>query len=350
MPFETEIRPDILMYAKAAALKVGYFAGQVEVTSVCGQKCFGCDSWRENLSGVTRGTWTLEQLQRLCKELDDEFPMFEHLSLTGGDPQDWAPLDEFLHWFEESKFNFKLQANTALIKPVQDPELWRRIFYDVRVSLDGATRRTYQLMRGDDRDPQEIVDRMDALQHPRMATNTCVSSKNLHEVAEIMELLSRMQHPIRKAMFLSLIGARDAKRDQDKEAFWVQYEELPRIARERFPNLPTSFQENVHEVSEFCNSEEAKAIPCYSSVSTFHLKADGDHYGCCLVGGEALLTRKEFVIGNFWNEHLRAIFDRSKAECHYGDPKKACSAICQFKQLSLNRAAHAASKNILAMP
>lgn len=356
------IRPDIRAYAKLSTRSGQLVAGQVELTSKCFQKCAMCESWRDDLSGVVRGTWTLARLQELCCELSD-YPHFEHLALTGGDPQYWPHLTEFLCWFRDQKkrgdhsCGFDLQINTALTQDMTEEVqgIWREVVRDVRVSLDAATPRTYQLMRGDARDPVEIVDRMARLRHPRMATNTCVTTRNIHEVQAILKLLAENftdrplpgdgnLPPLRKAMFLAVIGDRDT----GSEAFWGQYRELKQRCRATF--LPTSFSEDVAAVRDFLQSEAAAGLKCYAGNSTFHVKANGDWYPCCLVGGEAIETHPEFRMGNYWTDPLWKILLNHKTEAHYGCDDKPCSKICQWKQLQLNLAASEADGTILAMP
>lgn len=356
-PFQ--IRPDIRAYAKLSTRPSNLVAGQVELTSKCYQKCAMCESWRDDLSGVVRGTWPLAQLQELCCELSD-YPHFEHLSLTGGDPQHWPHLTEFLVWFGEQKARrggsceFALQINTALTQDMT-PEvrgIWRRVVRDVRVSLDAATPRTYQVMRGDKRDPVEIVERMVGLDHPRLATNTCVTTRNIHEVHAILELLQgafgpRVHAPtLRKAMFLAVIGDRDA----GGEAFWEQYREFASLSPAAFPSIPTSFSEDVAGVRAFLASPDAAELKCYAGNSTFHVKANGDWYPCCLTGGEAIETHPEFKMGNYFKDPLWKICLNHKTEAHYGCADKPCAKICQWKQLQLNLAASEADGSILAMP
>ncbi len=368
-PFK--IRDDIRAYAKLSQRPGSLVAGQVELTSKCFQKCAMCESWRDDRAGVQTGVWTLGQARDLCLALSD-YPTFEHLALTGGDPQNWPHLDEFLAWFLslklQGKIQFKLQVNTALTQDQTETQrnLWRGAVDDVRVSLDAATERTYTLMRGDKRNPVEIVNRMVALAHPRMATNTCVTTRNVDEVEAILELLEEnfeseakadslaafgdgRPATLRKAMFLAVIGDRDAAKTAEEKAFWHKYSML-RCLPKHFPSIPTSFSEDVSEVRAFLKSEEAASLKCYAGNSTFHVKCNGDWYPCCLTGGEAIATHPEFRMGNYFTDPLWKILTNHKTEAHYGCEGKPCAAICQYKQLSLNLAAHEAASVTLAMP
>lgn len=343
------VRDDLKYYAKMAVNKSGPVAGQVEVTSECYQHCRGCDSWREDLTGITKGVMPLATMQKLCIELACSYKTFEHLSLTGGDPQAWPYLSEFLRWFKASQFKFSLQLNTALARPIAEEEcaLWREVVRDVRISLDGIKPETYQFIRGDKTQPMDIVMRMVQLAHPRMSTNTTVFERNLPELEEIVTTLATYVPNLRKAMFLAVIG----KRGQRTEKFWADFKETERKLAYVLGKLPFELSftnESVTGVREFLETPEAQEIPCYAGNITFHIKPNGDYYPCCLVGGEALPTVKTYRVGNINEQTVGGIIGAYETPLHYKNAY--CRETCQYKQCALNVAAHAAAKNILAMP
>lgn len=333
-----EIRDDLKFYAKVAQRKLGYVAGQLELTSECFQKCLACDSWRADAKGEIKGIWDYQPFLVLMDELQS-MPIFEHLSLTGGDPQRWPFLDKFLKE-ERHRYRFSLQLNTALARDC-DPDLYRVKLDRLRVSLDGVTPDTYRKMRGVRTDPEEIIGRMEKLAHPMLATNTCVTDVNIDEIPAIVHRLNNMEFPPRKAMFLAVL---DFEVGSD---FWRKYAELKALVS---PRVPLSFQEDVEWVRGFTKSPESSRVPCYAGGLTFHIKCDGDVYPCCLVGGEAIKTRKEMAIGNVFEEPLAAIHRRYSPGLHYADKESACVKVCQWKQLQVNLAAHQASKLTLTMP
>lgn len=347
------IRPDVQQYAKLALLRTGYVAGQVEVCSQCFQHCKGCESWRDDLSGVVRGVWPLDALQNLCLELFDRHP-FEHLTLTGGDPQAWPHLDEFLHWWQSQTTwaKFKLQINTALTRK-PDPATWK-IFDDIHVSLDAVDDELYRKIRGDkSTSPYDVLQWMIGLNHTRLCTRTTVYPENIDHIPEIIDQLDRFagRYPFRKAVFLAAIGPRVERDDR----FWEKYDDLKEYALGC--DLETSFDEDVHEVREYLLSEEAAEVPCYAGNLSFHAKANGDWYPCCLAGGEAITTYPQLRIGNYFQEAAinritpaTVLLRRYRPHCHYGNEAMPCSSICQYKQLQVNLAAHAASKSVLSMP
>lgn len=343
------LRPDLGYYAKIAARNLGYVAGQIELTSKCFQKCAMCESWRDDVSGVARGTFEFEKVRDLFGQLA-AMPTFEHLALTGGDPQSWGPLGELLRWHVSCDRAFVLQINTALVRAVLDADVWRRAVRDVRVSLDGATRRTYQLMRGDDRDPAEVVRRMDDLNHPGMATNTCVTTKNIDEVEGIIDLLAGMKNKPRKAMFLAVIGDRDKAKDREERAFWRKYKGLREKFGTEYHGVRTSFAEDVPAVRKWCAGPEAEKVPCRVGSISFHIKATGDLFPCCLVGGEAIVTHPQFAVGNVHNTPIEELRKKYKPGLFYGDKALPCAKVCQWKQSAVNLLAHQAAGTTLAMP
>lgn len=349
-----KLREDLKAYGKLATTKAGPVAGQVEVTSSCFQHCRACESWRDDRKGVIRGLWSLEQLQDLCQQLA-QTGTFEHLSLTGGDPQDWPHLVEFLAWFKGFKRAmrrpFKLQLNTALARDIRDPHLWREVVDDVRVSLDAVDPVLYQKIRNDkETGPADVLRRMVELRHPRLATNTTVFPETLFagEVTNILQELSRRlvdeRLVLRKAIFLAVIGPRGGDRD---EVFWEKWEEL-RLLRSV---VPTSFAENVAEVRRFVASPEASDVKCWAGNISFHIKANGDWYPCCLAGGEAIETYPELKTGNFFKTgNIWELLEAYEAKPHYANPLMPCREICQWKQLQINLAGHACDGNTLSMP
>jgi MoaA/NifB/PqqE/SkfB family radical SAM enzyme len=205
-----KLRPDLVCYAKLAQRKVGYIAGQVELTSECSQHCLYCDSWRAHTKGTIKGTLTYSDIIHLIQQLN-AMPTFEHLTFTGGDPQNWVePNSKFdfealLSLLRTQKLCYTLQVNTALVKPIK-AEIWREALSRVRVSLDSVRRETYKKLRGDGRDPEEIIERMEELAHPGISTMTCVSEGNSDEVPGIIERLYRMKyHRARRCSSLFLV-------------------------------------------------------------------------------------------------------------------------------------------------
>lgn len=354
---KVHVRQDLRALGALTASKLGWIAGQLEVTSHCYQKCRMCDSWRADVSGRQTGTWLLSEVLDLFDGLSSS-ETFRHLTLTGGDPQSWCDLDTLLQKHDEHGFRFALQLNTALTQDVIDPALWRRGLSDLRVSLDSLDEHNYQLQRGDKRTtPAQVIERLRKLRHPRLQVAVCVTSLNVHEIPHFVQLFEAENIPIRKLAFIPVIGEEELGTVANRgEGFWASYVGYAQMYKD---HEATSFAESVPAVRASLVQGTYDDVACHAGSSTFHLKANGDWYPCCLVGGEAIVTHPEMRVVNWQDqrtfqpnafatlEFIRKIYQPS---CHYGDPSKPCSNICQYKQLSLNIAAHEAIKTVIAMP
>lgn len=336
------VRPELMFYGKAMHRKTGYVAGQLEITSKCSQKCFMCDSWKQHQTGTIAGTFKYLDLLNIFRQLS-AMSTFEHLTLTGGDPQNWT--DEALHMGFDDLLRltkgrgFTLQVNTALMREPRI-EVWRTALDRVRVSLDAIDPKTYRKIRGVAVNPEEIVQRMERLAMPGLATMTCVSLLNIDEIGKIIERLNRMAIPPRKAMFLAVLE------QQTTPEFWAKFRQLKEVPS---PLVQTSFAEDVVALNEFKNSAASQGVRCWVGNVSFHIKCNGDVYPCCLVGGEAVSTQKQLAIGNVLTESLDNIYDRFCPHPFYykGSP---CVGVCQWKQVIMNLIGEEACRTKLTMP
>ena len=339
------------LYAKVALNKLGYVGGQIEITSKCFQHCRGCISWKQDPV-----MFTLEQLQTACNQLA-LFDTFEHLTLTGGDPKTWEPLDDFLMWFDRQQFKFKLQLNTALARPIRDVQLWRDVVYGFKVSMDACTNETYQKIRHDpENTPQTIMQRCWELSHPRLALNVTVYPENQHEFYDLMLWINKeFQNglPLRKVMITAAIGS-DACRGDQNEEFYSQWEvDKERILENKDITVPNSFSESHDEdellVRDVCASPELHEVRCWASLLGFHIKPNGDLYPCCIVGGEVSETIEAYKIGNIFEKHISDLYYSVKA-IHRYRTNQACRDNCMYKQLQINMTAEQALNTVLALP
>ena len=173
-------REDLKYYAKLATETFGWVAGQIEVTTVCFQKCLHCHS---KVSGKQRHM-SISYLLNVLASMVSAFPMFRHLTLTGGDPQAWRYLTAFLeHWCVDSQV--KLQISTAMTQDLTYHEsiLWRKCVADLGVSIDAVTTPKYQHLRGDLLTlPAEVFERLKTLQHPKLAFIVTMYEENIADI------------------------------------------------------------------------------------------------------------------------------------------------------------------------
>lgn len=360
------LRDDLKYYAKSFTRVGSWIAGQIEVTSLCDQQCRMCESWRDHQSGKQRGMIELGQMIDLCDQLT-MYRSFEHLSLTGGDPQAWPHLQSFLKTYltRRSRYKFSLQLNTALVRELNEfeEELWLDAVRDLRVSLDGVNPRTYQLMRGDRTDPAKVLDRVFRLAHPRTAFNVTITSFNVKEMVDIAErILMLKKHmckenrngDVRKLMIMKAMGPRDAE-NMSAEEFNATWNEQKGEIFHRCINheLEISFDENHEMVLAWLqDTPAARHLPCWVGTTTFHIKSNGDMYPCCLVGGEAIETVDHMKVGNI---HEQKLVDIGLQLSRLGpmrpyQPGSVCSAVCRWKQASANLLAERSHHMTMAMP
>ncbi len=345
-----QFRLDVLQHASAFA-SGQLVAGQLELTSECFQKCRLCDSWREDQA--SRSHWKLEEVKRLLSDLA-QYPSFQVLTLTGGDPQHWPYLQALLTWLPDFQKNIAglgsnliVRMNTALTQDC-DLEVWSQALDRVRVSLDAWTPATYKLMRGDDTRPADVCVRIQSLIEAGVTvdTQTTVSKENVHEVAAITQGLQEFfGNRLRKANFMLALGPRGTHTEETLRTFVLQ-RAAATAALDLINHglrLSTSFIENPLWAEQQRMSSEMHNVPCSVRRGAFHLKANGDWFGCCLTGGEALPTQQHHCYGNYHQTKLESLHRYgpdglpSGVGEYYGD--EACRSVCQWKQLSINLAA-----------
>ncbi len=344
------LKKEFAYYAKIALNRLGWIAGQVELTTKCFQRCRGCMSWQQ-----PHKEFTLDQLKIACQQLVS-FPTFEHLTLTGGDPQAWSSLNEFFRWYIAVKPQFKLQINCAMTQPIKNRWLWREALSDIKVSMDSCNEKIYQLIRGDKKTtPQMIMDRCWKLDHPRLAFNVTVYPENQIGLVDLIYNLNwhhQQGLSIRKVMITAGIGSEARKGNQDKN-FWDIWQKHKKIIlSDKNIAINTSFHELHDEdelmVRDICSLQGIKSVHCWSSLLGFHAKPNGDLYPCCIVGGEVAETLEEFKVGNIFESNLKELYPTLTSQLHY--KKEVCRDNCMYKQLQLNLITEQASEVILSLP
>jgi radical SAM protein with 4Fe4S-binding SPASM domain len=142
-----------------------------------------------------------------------------------------------------------------------------------------------------------------------------------------------------------------AKSEHTKEFMkqWYEYATVYDHPRDHATmKVPTSFAEDPFVVRL---QHDLRDVPCYIGASTFHIKSNGDLYPCCLVGGEAIGTRKEYKLGNVWGTSLEELWHQhSIPKYNYAVDIDFCRNNCFWKQLALNVETDKASKYCLSMP
>ena len=345
------IRRDLAMYAKLGTRnsQTGYVAGQLELTGRCMQRCPMCHSWREHNNAPCPEA-DVNMLETLWHELNS-MPFFEHLTLTGGDPQCYPGLEVLARLPRD----FRLQITTAMMKP---PERWYGNFDAIRLSLDAIDPEIYEEIRGVRRDPLEPLLWCNALNLP-FSTFTVVSNHNAQHLPNILRALA-VYRP-RKATFFLIIG------EPHDEALIAAYQAATAYAQRYCSSLTTSFSENPIEIEAILNQPErfehirSKQVPllpatlgaveCAASVLGFHMKADGTVFPCCVLGGEAVATQLDAALGVFGSETLWQIWNKNlQRDRFYYRDRERCRTQCQYKQAQINLLSAEAERTRISIP
>lgn len=337
-------------YAKIAIRRLGWVAGQLELTTKCFQHCRGCMSHEQSPQ-----EFSLMNLVKVYNQLA-AIPTFEHLTLTGGDPQAWLPLDAFLKiHLHNSNTKMALQLNCALTQPIKDATLWCEAVTDFKISLDGCTVKTYQRIRGDkSMTPRIVMDRCWELDSPGIAFNITVYPENLFELYDLVRYIDSHHQqgmPMRKVMITAGIGDRRGTQGMEFHNEWLRQKQL--ILADETICVHTSFHELWDEdellVRDVCEKSEMRFVRCWAGMLGFHIKPDGTLYPCCIVGGEVSETIQKFKIGNVHAETLKELYEKCKPHTRYKD-ESVCRNNCMYKQLQINMITQQASKITLALP
>lgn len=117
----------------------------VEITKKCNQKCKHCFAFNENESKTT--------------SLDDEhwFKLFDQLAelekprlfFTGGEPLEHPSIIKLISYASKKSIPIILGTNATLITPQIAKELHISGINEARVSIDGASAKTHDPLRGD---------------------------------------------------------------------------------------------------------------------------------------------------------------------------------------------------------
>lgn len=361
------IRPDVHAYAKLAVKRLGYVAGRMELTSVCDQKCAACDSWRPHALKATM-PW-----EGALKALDDllAMPTFEHLVFTGGDPRYWPDYERLLRLIAEKQAE-GVWPKTAfqLISPQDSPlfegeaELVRNDFYELCTSLDAVSSEVYLKMRGKRLDPEDVLARLEAIDHPRQKFSVCATSRNIHHIPAIFERLTRVKFKFRKVVVTAVMGDHDKGKNAAEDAFWEAFRALPAaVAEYGLPsNLTTEGDmEGPEAQRKRVEGGDFDGVRCWAGAWSFYIKANGDLYPCCLVGGEAIKTQTAYRIGNVFETPISALQKSYQPQYYYeknpdgvdaSEVGRApiCKRICQWKQAHANLSAESVAGLTFSMP
>jgi len=294
--------------------------------------------------------WTLTELVRLCRGL----PELEYLTLTGGDPLLWEPLEEFLQWFGARRLagvsRTKLMVKTTFAPGRSLSDYWNCVD-QIQFSLDTVDPVLYYELRGVSWNPLDLLKGItSSAQGQKVTVLTVVTTKNASMIYSLGDALAETHKKtgaIRKWVLLPVLGARS----KDIGLSMLKWDVLSRgvgtkQAQGRYP-FPVGTEALVPSQLQGMMAL-APVKKCYVSRLAFHAKANGDTYPCCMTGGESLVTQEEFCFGNLRKAGIVPELVREQAKLQ---PTTAfCQEFCQIKYYRVNRAAMEAEATYLSMP
>ena len=337
----------LLTYMKLTARPGSLISGQIELTSLCDQACPGCWKKREfNRPQVL----PLEIVQGVLTYLG--MRGLETVTLSGGEPLAWPHLTDLLQWFQRCRGVGvalpKVFISTAFVHPL--PQDIRDLLCSqvsrIRVSLDALSPEVYTAMRGDKQHtPERVLGDLAILNHPGLGTLTVICPTNLGEMLPLARRLSGFSqfHPLRKVWFLKQMD--QGVNSPEFERAWTETVNQIR----QIPGLPTNLN-GLDTFYQEIHFDAFKSLPCRVGRFSFHLKANGDWYPCCLAGGEALKTRSALRVGNILEEDLKTVILRAHQPVWRVYDALGCQEICLKKQFTYNRLAEEAKNVSVNMP
>lgn len=339
---------DIMTHAKHMTVMEGWLTGQIELTSVCACKCPHCESWKDHKSGKMCAQFRLPDAIELTQRIISISPYLTTIRLTGGDPLCWEHFENYLKAIAHMRRQpngrvIQLQVTTAL-RSAPDLVSWRYEAWQggiskLRVSLDAMHPETMKIVRGVEYSGEEIFERIN---HLRIPTNiyTVVSEETVPEIAHMADAVEACPWVKKHILTPRLDKGPGAVVDWGTIHNWWKFrmeqgECKTQIAMQGF-NVPLE-----------------NDTVCWAQRVHFHIKANGDFYGCCLMGGEAIETDERFCFGNVHELPLEEIHARVKASYlkPYGDwDHFACHEVCLLKQRLANHHCSNADKINLSLP
>lgn len=327
--------PDIINYSVDPVL----IAVCINITRNCNLQCPHCYA-----SGGTVYPYELsaEEIRTFLKDVKPYTKGMVQVQLTGGEPfleeeKVFAAIDEF----RNLKYNI-LILNTNGILLTQ--EIVNRLsdavsgikYFNISVSLDGATKKTHELIRG----PNTFEKVIEALKMLRdagfsVAASIAVHQENFHELKDIFKLCMDMDIVPYTSPLAPLGRAQHSHLQPVKLSDLVL--ETYRIIKENdLPRDKMSATYLYYIVQALRNTN--RRLYCGSGLSTLFLDANGDLYPCMnTLYQEAFKCGniREIPFGHMW-EHspvyhqMRSLnIPESNEKCKNCEVRYICAGYCR---------------------
>ncbi|MCX7698721.1 MAG: mycofactocin radical SAM maturase [Candidatus Goldbacteria bacterium] len=270
-----------------------------EITKKCNLNCTHCLSF--DLQELCTYELTFEQ----CKVIIDELSKLQvfQINFGGGEPFLREDFIDILYYVQSKNITACISTNAIILnKTIVDNLIQIKDLY-IQVSLDGATERTNDLIRGKNTF-KRIISGIELLLNngfpsSNMSTNTVVTSINFMEIPEIYNIGRRYGIKTRLSRFRPSGNAKKV---------WQEY----RLSKQQLEELVfflNAYKDVLTGDSFFSiTSEERSKLGlniCGAAKLTCSVQPDGSVYPC------AFLQDKYFKAGNILENSLKFIWDNS---------------------------------------
>jgi len=292
-----------------------------------------CHIW--NVDSGSQPETTMEEKKRFIKSLKDLVaPGFE-FHLSGGEPLLTEGIFELIKFISDEGYNTNLVTNGFLINSKVAQKLIASGLGSVTFSLDGASAKTHDFLRGVEGSYEKVMQAIGFLDSLRGKTKiailTTIMEKNLDELLELAEWV---QHDKRLEMISFQAVTQPFSEDADPGWFakeknkllWPQDIKKTAFIMERLRELKNSGYKVGNQPNHFLHFKGyfqdpntfLKKIKCNLGDYEFHVDPYGKVFFCCLM--DPIGNIKSGTLPEIWNspgtEKIRRDVYACKKNCH----------------------------------
>ncbi len=281
---------------------------QVESSLACNLKCKMCV--REYFD---RGNphLTFEKF----KTIIDQFPYLRQLNLTGiGEPLLNKDIFKMVEYASKQKIYVRFTTNATLLTAQNNEKIIRSGLDELRVSLDGATARTFEDIRAGSCF-KEVIENIGALNRlkqslgaskPIIEINTVALKENINEFPQLVELAAFLNI---KSIFFAGLDVEGAKYAEISSLIY----KLPR------PEIEEIFARTRIRAKELGVAIRLPSIipqprKCFLPWLTNYITLDGDLMPCChcVDGKNRGEVIGDYSFGNLLSQEFEGIWNSDK--------------------------------------
>jgi radical SAM protein with 4Fe4S-binding SPASM domain len=306
----------------------------VEHTTYCNLDCKTCN----RLKYLTKPEHL--SVERFKRILDQTHP--KKLSLTGiGEPFMHPQVFDFIQIAKEHHCTVDIVTNGTLLTPECCDKIVKSDLDVIRISLDGASRETYQRIRGADRF-FEVLDGIRSLVETKKRLNSpkpfvrltyVMTRDNYHELARTIALGEKLGVDAANFQPLDLVGIEERKENLVGN---LTYEDFSReithaLQISQYHHISTNIQHIHKNLSPYWKKFQfVEPYPSGTRICIFpwfysYITIDGDVRPCCYLNyGQEVSMGNIFEsdIQTIWNNKTYQDFRRITREGKY--PHKMC--------------------------